>query len=194
MINCRQKQFKGKGISKGGKLMNKLKDLVYDYNDLFVALVIVVIAGVLIFWRIGTIMNYPEYLAQAHAGDSQEASDLEDLDLTPAEVEDMNENPEEIVTDPAEGTEAEVPETEPEAETPTASEVFTTKTEVKFTVPTGVTGSKIALLLYEAKLVESAEIFLTTVSRMNAETKLMAGTFKIPAGSTVEDIVDILTR
>ena len=57
MINCRQKHFKGKGISKGGKLMNKLKDLVYDYNDLFVALVIVVIAGVLIFWRISCIAD-----------------------------------------------------------------------------------------------------------------------------------------
>ncbi len=165
--------------------MKKFKDLVYDYNDLFVVLVIVAIAGALIFWRIGNIMNYPEYLAQAHAGEAAGDLDLEDLDLTPGEVDDMNENPEDIVTDPS---------GEPGQEEPQTGQAFTTRTEVKFTVPTGVTGSKIALLLYEAELVESAEIFLTTVSRMNAETKLMAGTFKIPAGSTVEDIVDILTR
>lgn len=176
--------------------MKKFKDLVYDYNDLFVVLVIVAIAGALIFWRIGNIMNYPEYLAQAHAGEAAGDLDLEDLDLTPGEVDDMNENPEDIVTDPSGEPveEPQEPEDEPGQEEPQTGQAFTTRTEVKFTVPTGVTGSKIALLLYEAELVESAEIFLTTVSRMNAETKLMAGTFKIPAGSTVEDIVDILTR
>ena len=176
--------------------MNKLKDLIYDYNDIFLAAVIVLIAGALVFWRIGSIMDYPEYLAQAHAGEAVEDPNLEDLDLTPTEVDDMNENPEDIVTDPADEPEPdpENPAEEPDEAQPPVGEVFKTSTEVKFTVPAGVTGSKIALLLYEEKLVESAEIFLATISRMNAETKLMAGTFKIPAGSTAEDIVDILTR
>lgn len=58
----------------------------------------------------------------------------------------------------------------------------------------GVTGTKIAQLLFDKQLVESPEAFVTAVSKINAETKLMAGTFTIPAGSTVEDIADILTR
>jgi hypothetical protein len=177
--------------------MKKFKDLVYDYNDIFVAVLIVVIAGAVIFWRIGDIMAYPEYMAEIHAGEASDNLGLDDLDLTPEEVEDINENPEEIVSDPdggqsgesGEGT-GDIPEDE---ETPDNAP-FKTKTETKFTVPVGVTGTKIAQLLYDKQLVESPEAFVTAVSKINAETKLMAGTFTIPAGSTVEDIADILTR
>ncbi len=176
--------------------MKRFKDLVYDYNDIFVAVLIVIIAGAVIFWRIDAIMAYPEYMAEIKAGEASEDLDLDDLDLTPEEIEDMNENPEEITTDPdAEAGEGTTPDPEetPGQDEPAVQE-YTTKAEAKFTVPVGVTGSKIAQLLFEDQLVESPEAFVTAVSKMNAETKLMAGTFTIPAGSTVEDIVDILTR
>ena len=195
MINCNRKRHKGKGSEKGA-LMKRFKDLVYDYNDIFVAVLIVIIAGAVIFWRIGDIMEYPEYLARIHAGETTDDLDLGELDLTPEEVEDINENPEEITTDPSadqgEANEGESGETA--GDPPQTEQSFTTKTEVKFTVPPGVTGTKIAQLLYEENLVESPEAFVTAVSKANAETKLMAGTFTIPAGSTVEDIVDKLTR
>lgn len=171
--------------------MKRLKDLIYDYNDIFVAVMIVALAGALIFWRISDIMAYPEYLAQQTAGDT--TGDVEDLDLSLEEVDDLNENPEDITTDPLnDGTEAD-PETEVEEELPPTEE-FTTSKEVAFTVPSGVTGTKIAQLLLEESLIESTETFMNEVSKQNAETKLMAGTFTIPAGSTVNDIVNILTR
>ena len=177
--------------------MKKFKDLVYDYNDIFVAVLIVVIAGAIIFWRIGDIMVYPEYMAEIHAGEASDDLGLDDLDLTPEEVEDINENPEEFTSDPDAGQSGEsgegageIPE---DQETPT-DEPFTTKAEVKFTVPVGVTGTKIAQLLYDKQLVESADAFVSAVSKINAETKLKAGTFTIPAGSTVEDIAALLTR
>jgi hypothetical protein len=177
--------------------MKRFKDLVYDYNDIFVAILIVVIAGAVIFWRIDAIMAYPEHMAEINAGETSGDLDLDDLDLTPEEIEDMNENPEEIVTDPdtGEGEGAQTdPANDPGVEDPDDDQAYTTKAEAKFTVPVGVTGSKIAQLLFEDQLVESPEAFVTAVSKMNAETKLMAGTFTIPAGSTVEDIVDLLTR
>ncbi len=174
--------------------MKRFKDLIYDYNDVFVAVMIVVLAGAIIFWRISDIMAYPEYLAQQIAGNATDDVDVGDLDLSLEEVDDMNENPEDITTDPADSEGETTPPIPEEEEEPVQTGEFTTSKEVSFTVPAGVTGSKIAQLLLEEKLIESTEAFMTEISEQNAETGLMAGTFKIPAGSTVGDIVDILTR
>lgn len=173
--------------------MKRFKDLIYDYNDVFVAVMIVVLAGAIIFWRISDIMAYPEYLAQQIAGNATDDVDVGDLDLSLEEVDDMNENPEDITTDPVD-SEGETTPPIPEEEEPEETGEFTTSKDASFTVPAGVTGSKIAQLLLEEKLIESTEAFMTEISEQNAETGLMAGTFNIPAGSTVGDIVDILTR
>ena len=39
--------------------MKKLKDILYDYNDILIALAIMVIAALLIMWRISAIVEYP---------------------------------------------------------------------------------------------------------------------------------------
>ena len=39
--------------------MRKLKDILYDYNDILIALAIMVIAALLIMWRISAIVDYP---------------------------------------------------------------------------------------------------------------------------------------
>jgi hypothetical protein len=166
--------------------MKKLKDLIYDYNDIFVAILIVILAGVIISWRISDIMAYPKYLAEQTAGEISDNIDINDIDLSLDDIENINDNPEDIVADPTPNPTVENPENE-EIE-------FVTAEDTSFTVPTGVSGTKIAQLLYEANLVESPQQFITAVAKKNAETKLMAGTFKIPAESTVEDIVAILTR
>ncbi len=40
--------------------MEKIKDFIYDKNDILVALLVLVLAAVLIWWRMGVIMEYPE--------------------------------------------------------------------------------------------------------------------------------------
>lgn len=173
--------------------MKKLKDLIYDYNDIFVAILIVVLAGAIISWRISDIMAYPKYLAEQSAGEISESIDVSDIDLSLDDIEDINDDPEDIVADPNSIPDQEVPPAEPEQNTDEEGN-FITANDASFTVPAGVSGTKIAQLLYEANLVESTQQFNTAVAKKNAETKLMAGTFQIPAGSTVEDIIDILTR
>lgn len=173
--------------------MKKLKDIIYDYNDIFVAVLIVILAGAIISWRISYIMAYPKYLAEQTAGEISDNININDIDLSLDDVEDINANPEDIVADPLSNPNIENPENEEQPNENGEGE-FTTAEDTSFTVPTGVSGTKIAQILYEANLAESPQQFITAVAKQNAETKLMAGTFKIPAGSTVEDIVAILTR
>lgn len=42
--------------------MKKLKDFLYDKNDILLALCILIVAGLLIVWRIDAIMAYPDTL------------------------------------------------------------------------------------------------------------------------------------
>ena len=43
--------------------MNKLKDFIYDKSDIVVALLIISIAGLIVFSRINAILSYPETFA-----------------------------------------------------------------------------------------------------------------------------------
>ena len=40
--------------------MNKIKDIIYDKSDILLALLILAIAGLVIFWRLGIILEYPK--------------------------------------------------------------------------------------------------------------------------------------
>lgn len=58
--------------------MNKIKDFFYDKNDIIVVLVILAVAGFIIYTRIGAIMEYPEVLAQqAAATENQESEEAQ---------------------------------------------------------------------------------------------------------------------
>lgn len=47
--------------------MNKLKDFFYNKNDIIIVLIILIIAGLIIYTRIDAIMAYPEKLAEKAA-------------------------------------------------------------------------------------------------------------------------------
>lgn len=47
--------------------MNRLKDFFYNKNDIIIVLVILVFAGLLIWNRIGAIVDYPAKLAEQSA-------------------------------------------------------------------------------------------------------------------------------
>ena len=42
--------------------MDKIKDFIYDKNDVVIALLILVVAGFIIFWRLDIILEYPKTL------------------------------------------------------------------------------------------------------------------------------------
>lgn len=66
--------------------MEKIKDFIYDKNDILVALLILVLAALLIMWQMDVIMDYPETIfAQGEndeisAGDDAAKGDASDKD------------------------------------------------------------------------------------------------------------------
>lgn len=89
-------------------MLKRIRDFIYDINDIFVAIVILLAAAGIIVWRSTAIMAYPEYLAAKNPSSNTANVDFSGIDLTPEPVENINENPEKIDTSniiPNQGTE-----------------------------------------------------------------------------------------
>lgn len=64
--------------------MKHIKDFFYDKNDIFIALIILVLAAALIFWRMDVIMDYPQTLAESNTATAEEAAKPSDEGSKPA--------------------------------------------------------------------------------------------------------------
>lgn len=65
---------------------------------------------------------------------------------------------------------------------------------VSVVIPSGSSGEKIGQILVDCGLISQKGDFISAASSSGADKKLKAGTFKIPAGSTMEQILAILTN
>ncbi len=66
-------------------------------------------------------------------------------------------------------------------------------TSVTVTIPDGSGASEVALILYEAGIIESQSEFLATVRRLEAEQSIQSGAYTFTAGDDYSDIVSLLT-
>ena len=151
--------------------MEKLKDFIYDKSDLLVALLIVGVAALVIWIGINNIME--PYTGNADSTANVEAEkDPESADSATVEEE---------------GT----------AESTTAAALdedgVTTKA-AQIIIQEGETSEQVAEKLLAAGVIQSKSTFFVMLDRMKLAEKLQAGQFDIPAGSSLEDIIHIITR
>ncbi len=170
--------------------MKKLKDLIYDYNDIVLAILIILIASAIIFWKVSDIMAYPAFAkAQQEANQQEQTIDMTDVDLTPTPVdENVNPGTDEITSG---GEQEQTPVTPTQETTPQNT---TGAVDKKFEVKQGDYFSTAAKNLKNAGLIDDTQKFIDTVKSMGLESKLQIGIFTIPAGATYEQIAKILTK
>ena len=172
--------------------MKKIKDLIYDYNDIFVALLIIAVAGAIIFWRVTNIMAYPDYISGKTQSQTGEV-DFSDVDLTPTNVDDINENPEDITTDTSEeGQGEQTPTDESPAEDPTQTAQTDAEGNYVVEIPKGSSALGIARILKAQGIISDEDAFMEKVEELDATMKMKYGTYKIPQGSSAEQIINIL--
>lgn len=56
--------------------MKKREDFLHDYNDIFLAAGIVLLATIIIAWRMTALLHYPEKLTKIKAERNQKAQEL----------------------------------------------------------------------------------------------------------------------
>ncbi|MBR0597635.1 hypothetical protein [Sinanaerobacter chloroacetimidivorans] len=193
--------------------MKKLKDILYDMNDILVALVIIALAAFVIVGRIDSILAYPSTLTaqveteedsdvppsyqtpdQSNAGDS----DSDDTDSNNGDPSDSdNDSGEEDKPDqPSSGNGTNSNEgqgSKGQGSNDQGSSGADTG-NISVTIEPGSTASKIADVLIGKGLFENRQQFYDAVAAASADTKLKAGTFTIPSNATPAEVVTILTK
>ena len=74
--------------------MKKFQDFFYDKNDIIIALLILLFAGLLIMWRIDVIMDYPQTLAKET--DTVQTTEQSAVDLKEENAEEEPENTDQV--------------------------------------------------------------------------------------------------
>ena len=144
--------------------MNKIRDIIYNISDILVTLLIIIAALLLISWRVSAIMHYGSPDDTASGAQVEETDTSADADSSAGDGSgDANDN---------------IP-------APTG--------DVSFTVSANQSAEAIGQALADAGLVADKQTFINAVNAAGAATRLKAGSFTIPAGSTPEQIVAILT-
>lgn len=189
-------------------IMNRIKDFIYDKNDLLIAFIIVAIAAFVIMSRVEVIMAYPTSLeAELYAAEDNVSND----DLPKTQVTSSNGEDGPADTDPDQDTDSEglpsesgddpeggaddqpeqgsIPDSQPNNPSTDANVGF-----ISIYIEYGATGSQIAQLLVDSGLISSREVFYDAVTAAGADTKLQAGNFKIPSNATPADIIRIITN
>ncbi|MBQ2042781.1 MAG: hypothetical protein II485_06330 [Firmicutes bacterium] len=191
-------------------MIKRIRDFIYDINDVFVAIVILLIAVGVIFWRSTSIMAYPQYLAEKNGNTNTANLDFSDIDLTPEKVDDINPNPDDPKIDeqtqpgsetqpgddtPQGGDTKPEDKPDPQPQGPASQDGKVTAEIVVPSFKNGGTWGKTADKLIEAGLIKSDEkaAFIAKVSEMNCDTKLQPGTYTL-TNTSYEDMIKVLCR
>ena len=150
--------------------MNKLRDFIYDKSDIVVALLIISIAGLVVFSRIDAILSYPETFA---------------ANMKPT-----------VISTPAvyvekEGTASSgAIEKDKEDADNNNQEVEMFAIYINY----GESLQSVADKFVSVQLYETSEEFLAVIEEAGVQTQIKTGNFVIPENATDEEIIKIITR
>ncbi|WFA09397.1 hypothetical protein [Tissierella sp. Yu-01] len=168
------------------KIMEKIKDILYDSLDYVIMLAIVVIVVAIIGWRLDILF----------AKDVSETGGKNEVVVVGPEKEIHNEEkPDEDEEDDNEGKESPNEETPDETTVETPIEQPVNNGEpIKITIPAGSLPGKIGSILADNGLIDSSKDFIAKAVELKLDTKLKSGNYSIPTGSSYEEILNILTK
>ena len=198
-------------------MLKRIRDFIYDINDIFVAIIILLAAAGIIIWRSTAIMAYPDYLAAKNPPSNSSEVDFSGIDLTPENVENITQNIEIIEpstqdpnaqadpnqggtqdpnapADPNQGgTQDPGTQTDPNqgGDQPPAGTV--TATIIVDTWGNGERWPKIADKLAQAGLIpkEETDAFVETVNKLGYAGKLQPGTYEL-TNTSYEDMIKVI--
>lgn len=203
-------------------MLEKLKDLLYETSDLILAFVILLVMSSVITWQVSDSMAFNQEFENTPTSVETPSSEESPIDEVPvAEVEEEtpedddstmdneiaaeddstvdNESTTEDTTvideseEEAESTEAPDSTESEETDSPTEEVVTATSTDVTITIPSGTSGAGIAKILKDNHLIQDTAAFISRIEELNLAVKLKSGTFTINSGTSLDDIIYIIT-
>jgi len=157
--------------------MNRIKNFLYDTNDILVAIIILLVAALVITTRVDSIMTYPETAVSGGGSQVGHVRPMPDPGPDPA---------------PTPTPEPE-PDPEPDESNTDGEPDATDTVNYALHIAYGQSMNEIADNLIKLGLFEDRQDFSNHISRHNADLKVKAGDFVIPANSTKDEVIGIIT-
>lgn len=191
----------------------KIKDLVYDFSDIIISLIIITLIFGVVSWKISDSMAYSSFTEKATEASTEskpeEKTDSAKTDgASTVNVADTTQTNNAVTstggkpaatatgntaTPPATTvTTAPATNTATTVTTPPATTTAPT-TDFKVDIPSGSSGIAIAKILKEKSIISDTKMFITRVDQLKMGSKLKAGSFTIKAGSTLDEVIYTLT-
>ena len=169
--------------------MNRIKDFLYDKNDVLVAFIILGIAAFVILTRVDAIMAYPEKMALASVPENNQTLPSQERPNVPPNDEMP---PYENGYENGDGYNGEDTYTEPNGD---VNENGAEEDTGAFTlyIASGQSMSVVGRNLVSLGLFESEQQFSAALVEHNAAHRVRAGNFIIPRGSSQDDVIRIIT-
>lgn len=153
--------------------MRAIRNFIYNFSDIFVAIIIIALAAFLIWTRIEIIMDYPSSHSDKAVAQVTAAADTEAADKN-------------------ESTSQETPVSQAET-TPSESEAPAVE-YIEVTIPSGSSTEVVAGILKQSNIITNTNDFTWQVKQMGVDGQILAGTHKIPKGSSMSDMIKVLCQ
>lgn len=166
----------------------KIKDLIYDLSDTLITLIMIVLIVGVVSWKISDSMTYPSAISKAQPPIVSEQSPPAGSESEPtpenAGTQNPGENPSETAGSPVQM---------PSNTLPGSATAAPQGQKVTLVIKSGSTGYDIAKLIVEKGLVKDTQTFIQRVEALKLGSKLKAGTFEVTAGTSLDDLIRIIT-
>ena len=172
------------GVKYMGEKMKKFKDFIYDKNDIIIAVLILAVAALIIFWRLSVILEYPKQLLG-----NDEPNVENPVDNTGGNSADTDEPADNIDSgdNSGSGSDSTTNDNEPADNTPLWQGGVLTK-DVEVEVSGNSASAAIQCLIDIGLFDDYAEYQQICDETGLDHEKVKAGTFKFNKGSTKKDI------
>ncbi|MTI67079.1 MAG: endolytic transglycosylase MltG [Firmicutes bacterium] len=179
-------------------LFEGLKDILYDSMDYLIILVVVLVVGGVIGWRLGVLFDSDiEKTPISVAAENNENNEDNISNSSDTPSVDKEEDTDEIT--PSEDSTKDVADISSKDSTKDTDDTTKENTEVKeevktitISIPQGSLGPTIAKILIDNDLIESKSEFLSTAEELGLDRYLRSGNYKIKTNSSLENIIKII--
>ncbi len=176
-------------------MFKRIRDFIYDINDVFIALVIVLAAAGIIVWRATDIVNYPQYLANkasTPASQTEQSADPKPANTITNTNAGQNEpDPNAGQTDPGQDINQGGEGTVEPAVTPTV-------VNATITIESGFKGGwgTVVNRLVSAGLMNASDkqTFIAKVVELKLDRSLRIGSFDLSSDMSFEQMIKILCK
>lgn len=163
--------------------IEKLKDIIYDGIDYIIMALVIAAVVLVINWRLGGLFakDATDIIADNTHEIIEENNDNDDIDESSTNGEQVLEKDSETAQDE-------------ETDENQKDDINKEEEVVHINIPPGSLPAKIGDILVESGLIQDRNEFVNKVVELRMETRLKSGEYEIAKNSSLEEIIQILTK